>query len=237
MSALPLARSLSPLAHCARVPRAGAAVPRRAAGPGARAHADQRLPGAAGGAVAGRAARSPIPATASCSTSLAPGCAARVGFADGMARPARVTDMFLTVRARRGARRPPAAHPRPRDRGRQRPRPRRFPPRSRPRAQRDPRRTGRGGRRGRGARGVPPGPAQGLSRTAAAMRDGAGRRAVGGGRAAGLRPRRRTWRPLLRTAGWATGCACWAIATMCRPCWPRPTSSRCPAISRGCRCR
>ena len=94
--AVPFARRVSPLAHCARLPRAGAAVPRGTPGPRACAHADQRRssPGWRRGAPACRA--SPIPATASCSTTAGPWPRRAAGFAmEWLA--GRVTDVFLTV--------------------------------------------------------------------------------------------------------------------------------------------
>ena len=47
----------------------------------------------------------------------------------------------------------------------------------------------------------------------------------------------RTWSRISPPAASARGCAGLATARTCRRCWRAPTSSRCPAISRGCRCR
>ena len=98
-------------------------------GPRARAHADQRLSGAAGGVAGGRAADRLYRATGSCSTIPARWPRRAVGFAMEWLG-GRVTDIFLTVQRGRGARRAAAAHPSRRRRRRQWPRPGALPARS-----------------------------------------------------------------------------------------------------------
>ncbi len=231
---LPFARRISPLAHLRAFLRPGAAVPRRAAGPGACAHAAQRLPRPAGGALRrGAAHRLYLPRLLV--QQPRPLAAPRRRLRAGVAR--RPGDRCLPdgVAGGSGGRAPPS-YQRARDPGRQRPRPRGVPPRS---GGACPHPCGAGGAAGprRGHRRVAPGAPQGLPRAGRGDARGARRRTVGGGRAPRLGPRRGHGRGAARRRASARGCGCWAIARTSPPCWLRPTSSPCPAISRACRCR
>ena len=172
----------------AGVPRPGAAVPCGAAGPGARAHADQRLSGPAGGLVAG------VPRVAYTVPRLLfnhPGSWPRsvAGFAMEWLAAGSPTSFLTVSEARRRTRGGCTSTAAP-SRSAMAAIRRVFRPDPAARAA-YPRRAWRAGRTGGGARGVAAGLAQGLSGTGRRDARGAGGGAVGRRRAADLGSRRR----------------------------------------------
>ena len=183
----PLVRGLSPLAPIPRLPRPAGTIPRRKARSGACAYAYQRLSGPPGRPRRRRAARGvhvprlPVqPARPMAAPRGQPG--------HGMDRRPRHRCFYHRLHRGGGRRQTPRHRAQPAPRG-QWPQPGGVPARS-GRA----RRRARGPRRGRRCRGghrrVAPGAPQGLPGVAGRHARRACR-ALGGGRAAGLRPRRR----------------------------------------------